>query len=471
MGQVFRARDKRLDRLVAIKVLSPTKITDDGQKRRFMQEARTASGLNHPNIITIHEISSENGTHFIVMEYVRGKTLDQLIPRRGMRLNEAFRIGIPIADALAAAHAAGIIHRDLKPSNVMITEQGAVKLLDFGLAKLVKPLVSLDAEEPRASSAESKLETQEGLLLGTTSYMSPEQVEAKPLDARSDIFSFGAVLYEMITGQRAFQGDSRISTLSAILRDEPKPPTSLRQDVPHELEKIVVRCLRKDPNHRWQNMLDVRIALEELKQESDSGTLASPASPAAVSRRRLSAWLIRSAVALLLLLVGGGVWFLTRSRASVDGTIFAQITDEAGAELFPSLSPDGKTVAYASKATGNWDIYRRRIGSNESIDLTSGSPDDDTQPAFSPDGRQIAFRSAHDGGGIFVMRADGTGVRQLSRDGYYPAWSPDGKQIVYSEEGIARPEDRTTGLSRLWAVDVASGRKRLVTKSDAVQPQ
>src|SRR3954471_18398410 len=336
MGEVYQARDNRLERLVAIKVLQPAWMGEDERERRFIQEARAASGLNHPNIITIHEIASENGTHFIVMEYVRGKTLDELIPRRGMRLNEALTIAIQIADALAAAHAAGIIHRDLKPSNIMITDQGAVKLLDFGLAKLVAPPVDLDAEEPRAPSATSKPQTQEGLVLGTVSYMSPEQAEAKPLDARSDIFSFGAVLYEMMTGQRSFQGEPRLSTLSAILRDEPKPPSSLCHGVPRELEKIIVRCLRKDPNHRWQNMLDVRIALEELKQESDSGTLASPASPAAVSRRRLSAWLIRSAVALLLLLVGGGVWFLTRSRASVDGTIFAQITDEAGAELFPS---------------------------------------------------------------------------------------------------------------------------------------
>jgi Tol biopolymer transport system component len=471
MGEVYQARDNRLERLVAIKVLPPAGIGEDERERRFIQEARAASGLNHPNIITIHEIASENGTHFIVMEYVRGKTLDELIPRRGMRLNEALTITIQIADALAAAHAAGIIHRDLKPSNIMVTDQGAVKLLDFGLAKLVKPLVNLDAEERRTASATSKPQTQEGLVLGTVSYMSPEQAEAKPLDARSDIFSFGVVLYEMMTSQRPFQGESRLSTLSAILRDEPKPPSSFRQGVPRELEKIIVRCLRKDPNHRWQNMLDVRIALDELKQESDSGTLASLAPPAGAPRRRLSAWLFPSAVALLLLLMGGAVWFLNRSRASVDGTIFAQITDEAGAELFPSLSPDGKTVAYASKATGNWDIYRRRIGSNESIDLTAGSPDDDTQPSFSPDGRQIAFRSARDGGGIFVMRADGTGVRHLSKGGYYPAWSPDGNQVAYSEEGIARPEDRTTRLSRLWAVDVASGRKRLVTNSDGVQPQ
>ena len=471
MGEVYQARDKRLDRLVAIKVLSPTRISDDEQKRRFLQEARAASGLNHANIITIHEISSENGTHFIVMEYVQGKALDQLIQRRGMRLNEALRIGISIADALAAAHAAGIIHRDLKPSNIMVTEQGAVKLLDFGLAKLVKPLVNLDGEEPRASFAETNLLTEDGVVLGTTSYMSPEQVEAKPLDARSDIFSFGAVLYEMITGQRAFRGESRISTLSSILRDEPKPPTSLRDGLPHDLEKIIVRCLRKDPNHRWQSILDVRIALEELKQESESGSLPPLTSPVTVSRRWPYAWLILSAAIAVLLMAAAGVWFFGHSRASVNGAVFAQITDEAGAELFPSLSPDGKTVAYASKATGHWDIYMRRIGSDEAIDLTAGSQDDDMQPAFSPDGRQIAFRSARDGGGIFVMRADGTAVRHLSGDGYYPAWSPDGSQVAYSEEGIARPEDRTTRLSHLWAIDVTSGRKRLVMNSDAVQPQ
>src|SRR5215831_11744711 len=213
MGVVYKARDTQLDRLVAIKVLTPGKASDEERKARFIQEAKAASALNHPNIVTIYNIGHEDGADYIVMEFIAGRTLDRAIPRGGLKTVEALKYGIQIADALARAHAAGIVHRDLKPGNIMISDEGGVKLLDFGLAKLSDLHDASDAELTR----EAAPETEEGRILGTVCYMSPEQAEARKTDARSDIFSFGAVLYEMATGHRAFMGRSRISTLAAIL--------------------------------------------------------------------------------------------------------------------------------------------------------------------------------------------------------------------------------------------------------------
>ena len=224
MGVVYKARDTRLKRSVAIKVLPAEQVSDPERKRRFIQEARAASALNHPNIITIHDIGSEGGIDFVVMEYVAGKTLDQLIPRKGLRLNETLKLAIQMADALAKAHSAGIIHRDLKPTNVMVTDDGLIKVLDFGLAKLT------EVASDEGGTLTTQLQTEEGTIVGTVSYMSPEQAEGKKVDARSDIFSFGAVLYEMVTGQKAFQGESKMSTLMAVLKQEPKPISQLVPD-------------------------------------------------------------------------------------------------------------------------------------------------------------------------------------------------------------------------------------------------
>jgi serine/threonine protein kinase len=219
MGVVYKAQDLHLDRLVAVKILSPDKLTDPGRQQRFTQEAKAASALNHPNIVTVHDIDHANGVDFIAMEYVTGKTLDQVIPRKGMRLNEALKYAVQMADALAKAHAAGIVHRDFKPGNVMVTDEGQVKILDFGLAKLTDAAPRGDDEPTRTLKPTSD----EGTIVGTVAYMSPEQAQGKKVDARSDIFSFGAVLYEMVTGSLAFQGDTRASTLAAVLKDEPKP--------------------------------------------------------------------------------------------------------------------------------------------------------------------------------------------------------------------------------------------------------
>src|SRR5581483_5387647 len=264
MGKVYRARDTRLNRFAAIKVLHAERTADPGRRRRFVQEAQAASSLNHPNIVHIYDIDRDGDMDFIAMEYVSGKTLDSVAGKKGLPVQEAIRYAIQIADALAAAHAAGIVHRDIKPGNVMAAESGVIKVLDFGLAKLT--------ERPDSSQGETTVtmesETREGALLGTIAYMSPEQAQGKKVDARSDIFSFGLLLYEMLVGHRAFDGDSTHATLSAILREDPPPLNRTRNDIPRDLQRIVHRCLRKEPSRRFQVMQDVKLALEEVEDDA-----------------------------------------------------------------------------------------------------------------------------------------------------------------------------------------------------------
>ena len=264
MGCVYKARDKQLGRYVALKVLSRELVDNSEWKRRLLREAQAASALNHPNIVTIYEISSANDTQFIAMEFVPGVTLDQQIASPPLDCSEALNYAIQIADALSAAHAAGIIHRDLKPSNIMITAAGQVKLLDFGLAKVGVGPTGKDFADTRTLEMEQAVLTHSGILLGTVDYMSPEQAEGKALDGRSDMFSFGTVLYEMVSGRRAFEGSSVISTLSSILRDEPVPLHRIA-GLPHDLEKIIMRCLRKEPGRHLLNMGEVKRALEEVR--------------------------------------------------------------------------------------------------------------------------------------------------------------------------------------------------------------
>src|SRR5579864_6463708 len=264
MGEIYKAQDTRLNRFVAIKILPSDKSGDPERRRRFIQEAQAASALNHPNIITIHDIVSDGNTQYMVMEFVSGRTLLDLIPTGGMRVSQVLQHATQMADALTAAHAAGIIHRDFKPANVMVTTSGLVKVLDFGLAKLTErsPASQFD---PDATASEAPI-TVEGSIMGTVSYMSPEQAEGKRVDARSDIFSFGSVLYEMVTGRRAFHGDSGISTLTSVLRDDIRPIGEVAPDVPPLLEVIIARCLNKDPEARWQTMKEVGDALSSLRR-------------------------------------------------------------------------------------------------------------------------------------------------------------------------------------------------------------
>jgi serine/threonine protein kinase len=325
MGEIYKAQDTRLNRYVAIKVLSTAAKGDPDlrARQRFTQEAQAASALNHPHIITIHDIVSDGGADFMVMEFVSGKTLVDLIPKGGLTVPQMLKYSVQMADALQAAHTAGIVHRDFKPGNVMVTESGLVKILDFGLAKLTDrgPLNSVSGTTEATQSMGSPL-TVEGSIIGTVSYMSPEQAQGKKVDTRSDIFSFGVVLYEMATGSRAFEGDSMLTTLSAILRDEPRPVAEFAPEAPPQLEMVIQRCLRKTPDDRWQTMKDVQMALTALKHESDSGALyrrmtAPPAHPLGVTaggekRKGVPKPILAAALSSLIVLsavAGGAVWW------------------------------------------------------------------------------------------------------------------------------------------------------------------
>src|SRR5437016_7500982 len=308
MGIVYKVWDTHLDRFVAVKLLPPEKVADPGRKARFVQEAKAASALNHPNIITVHDISQAEGLTFIAMECLEGKTLDQLIGRRRLNLNDALKYAIQIADALSRAHAASIIHRDLKPANIMVDEHGLVKVLDFGLAKLSERVA-----DEFAPTETLKPQTEDGTIVGTAGYMSPEQAEGKKLDARSDIFSFGSVLYEMVTGQRAFRGDSKMSTLSAVLHKEPAP---LPAEVPQELGRIVSRCLRKDPERRFQQIDEIKIALQELKEESDSGKLAPEQAAHTTPVRTIALAATASVLVLAVAVLAAWKWY-SRARPTL----------------------------------------------------------------------------------------------------------------------------------------------------------
>jgi serine/threonine protein kinase len=319
MGEVYKARDRRLNRFVALKILAGGELADPEQRKRFLLEAQSASALNHPNIVVIYDVITQNDADYLVMEYVSGKMLRDLIPKTGLPSSQVLRYGIQIADAMVAAHAAGILHRDLKPANVMVTDAGAVKLLDFGLAKLMsRP--PLGGDPDATDTVDTGPKTAAGTILGTASYMSPEQIEGKPLDGRSDIFSFGLVLYEMVTGRRAFQGDSAITTLTAVLRDEPSRIAELVQDAPPQLERLINRCLRKDPAQRWQTMQDLHAALTGLKEDIESGSITISRRHAAIAppkdKRRMIG--IAAGFIVTLGLTGGGIWVWMRSHSSPD---------------------------------------------------------------------------------------------------------------------------------------------------------
>ena len=265
MGEVYVAEDSKLQRRVALKVLPEEMAADPERKARFEREARAVAALNHPNIVTVHSVEEADGVHFITMELVEGRTLAKMLPKEGFSLSEMLEIAVPLADAVSSAHRTGITHRDLKPDNIMVDGEGRLRVLDFGLAKLHDtPVLGDGATHAETASAA----TGEGRILGTVAYMSPEQAEGKTVDPRSDIFSIGTILYEMATGIRPFRGDTSMSTIGSILKDNPPPATELNHSLPHHLGRIIRRCLAKDPDRRYQTALDIRNELEELKAES-----------------------------------------------------------------------------------------------------------------------------------------------------------------------------------------------------------
>jgi eukaryotic-like serine/threonine-protein kinase len=464
MGVVYKARDTQLDRVVAIKVLPHDKVADPDRKQRFIQEAKAASALNHPGIVTVHDIRSNAGIDFIVMEYAAGRTLDRIIPARGLGIPQAMRYGVQIADALAKAHEAGIIHRDLKPSNVIVTDDDRVKILDFGLAKLLDPVEDAAAE---ARTRGAPL-TEAGVVVGTAAYMSPEQAEGKKIDARSDIFSFGAVLYEMITGRRPFVGDSSLSVLAKILNEDPAAPSGILPSLPHEVERLILRCLRKDPARRYQTMADLKVALEDLAADTASGRLAQTFAVRVAPPPRRWAWLA------LIPVVVAAAYFAwqaaSRPRGNITQFRAVPLTTLRGVVRYPSFSPDGDHVAFTwtGPKQDNPDVYVQQIGVGSPLRLTT-DPANDYSPVWSPDGRSIAFlRQQSDprlselrliaplGGPerkLTDIRPHGVFLRRVTM-----AWCPDSRCIVVSDA-----VNETTGQDALFVVSVETGEKRQLT--------
>jgi Tol biopolymer transport system component len=465
MGVVWKARDTRLDRFVALKLLPPEKTSEPECKRRFVQEAKAASALNHPNIITIHDIDHADGADFIAMEIVSGKSLEQLIPRKGLRLREALKYAIQIADALAAAHAAGIVHRDLKPSNVMVTEKGLVKVLDFGLAKLTDQVGG--GELARTQTIVSSPETGEGMIVGTVAYMSPEQAQGIKVDARSDIFSFGALFYEMLSGRRAFQSETKMSTLAAILNREPEPIDRIAKDIPREVSRILQRCLRKEPARRAQSMLDLKLALEEIREEAESDTVS--ATPAAAQTTRRKIWL--PALLALVAVSAGAGWFVRGNRTAQKALEAVPLTAYPGYERQSSFSPDGRQVAFNwdGEKQDNYDIYIKLIGSSGRPLRLTTDPAEDEAPAWSPDGALIAFlRHGSGKTRIMLIPALGGAEREVaelldSTSATFPSaqsasWSPDSRWLaVTGKDAVDKP-------SAVWLVSTESGEKRQLTR-------
>ena len=420
--------------------------------------------------MTLYGVEQSPAGPFIVMECVEGELLGNIIPKSGLPLERSLSIARQIADAIGAAHERGIVHRDLKPANIIVGAHDRVKVLDFGLAKLRE---AAPADTATVSAHEL---TAEGTILGTVDYMSPEQAEGRTVDERSDVFSFGVVLYELATGERPFQGGSRLSVLSSILRDTPKAVTELNRELPSDLARVVRRCLAKDPDRRYQSAKDLRNDLDDIG-ESAPGHPGGDGQPIDAKVRRRGTTVSRVAAAVALLAAGalaGSVWrgrpVPPRDAVSVPLT-FTRVTMHEGLSLEPSLSPDGKWVVYVSSAAGSQDIYLQSVTGQTAINLTKDSPSADRTPAFSPNGETIVFRSERDGGGLFIMGRTGESVRRLTRTGFQPAWFPDGRQIVFATADAPLVDARNAQVSGLSVVSATGGEPKSLFAGDAVQPR
>ena len=471
MGVVYRAEDTKLHRQVALKFLPPELTEDRTSLERFQREAQAASALNHPNICTIHDIDEHEGQPFIVMELMKGQTLKEKLAHGPLKTDEVLELGIQLADALDAAHSEGIVHRDIKPANLFVTERGQAKILDFGLAK-TQPGEAADA--PTMTNEPEDL-TSPGSALGTVAYMSPEQARGEQLDHRTDLFSLGVVLYQMVTGKQAFIGTTTALVFEAILNKAPTAPVRLNPEVPAELERIINKLLEKDRDLRCQTATELRADLKRMRRDADSSrTVAvSAAEPAKPQRNLLKPALVLvgivAVVGLAYIVMSGNDEF--RRFADLNPTS-RQLTSQSGLEVQPSLSPNGESFVYMDDISGDWDIYLRRIDGENATNLTEDSPVFDGYPSFSPKGESIAFRSQRDGGGIFVMGATGESVRRLTDFGFNPTWSPDGTKVLFATEDVgANPYARTTSPSTLWTVDVATEEPTKIFDEDAVQPQ
>ncbi|MDX1390606.1 MAG: protein kinase, partial [Acidobacteriota bacterium] len=354
---------------------------------------------------------------------------------------------IQIGQGLGAAHDKGIAHRDLKPENILITRDGQVKILDFGLAKLAEPAGD-GITQTSAGHA-----TTPGAVLGTVGYMSPEQVRGQNVDHRGDIFALGVILYEMLAGRRAFVAGSTVETMNAILTEDPPSLSGEHSRISPVLDRIVQRCMEKEPDQRFQSGRDIAFALEATRDTTDAiGALTS----APQKKRKTGFWTVSIAIlaAVALGFLAGRMLGPVSPETAAPERL-SQLTFEEGPETQPSISPDGKSFVYVTEDGGDLDIFFQRVGGETALNLTADSPEDDQQPAFSPDGERIAFRSERGGGGIYLMGATGESVRRLTHLGYNPEWSPDGNSLLVATESIDNPFGRSS-ISSLYRVDVAT---------------
>jgi serine/threonine protein kinase len=432
MGEVYRAKDTRLERTVAIKILPAQFSSDPVRKQRFEREAKTISSLNHPHICTLHDVGSQDGVDYLVMECVEGETLAKRLEKGALPLEQVLKYGAQIADALDKAHCHGMVHRDLKPGNIMLTASGA-KLLDFGLAKLSAPMASVATMT--ATAVKQSPATEQGTIVGTFQYMSPEQIEGKEVDGRSDIFSLGAVLYEMLTGKQAFEGKSQLSVASAILEKEPAPISAVKPSSPVALDRTIRKCLAKERDARWQSVGDLATQLGWIAEaQTQNGTAA----PSIAARNRLAGlgWLV--SVGLLILLGAGGTLWLAESRQAQRTMYFS--SPFPGVANYLALSKDGQTVAMVSysEQKNKYMIWTYKLG-ERNASIVEGT-DDASNPFWSPDGNWIGFFSQ---GKLKKVDPSGTSVQVL-------ADAPNGRGGSWNKDGVILfTPDVFTGVYRI----------------------
>jgi Tol biopolymer transport system component len=462
MGEVYRARDSRLAREVAIKLIPPTLATDTTRLRRFEQEARAAGQLNHPNILAVYDVGVHDGAPFIVSELLQGQSLRALLHDGALPPRRVLDYARQIAEGLAAAHDKTIVHRDIKPDNLFLTDDGRVKILDFGIAKLTRP-------NDTSTEHTAATQTSDGAVVGTAGYMSPEQVRGETVDARSDLFSVGIVVYEMLTGRAPFNRETAAESMTAILKSDPEP---LPIELPPALSRIVSRCLEKTCEMRFQSARDLAFGLEVL-----SDTVAGPpvASRPAVWRRGHTALVVGAAALVVLATVS--TWNVARKAPTAPADPFAnaqftRLTDWPGTEAGAAISPDGKFVAFVADKAGEFDMWLSQVGGGEPINLTADfAPLESVGPifkkfGFSGDGAQIWFTpgTGADMAQMIVPLIGGARRAFLERNATAPAWSPDGERIVYFINRAGDPmflADRTGANARAIKVDPQADGKGL----------